>query len=261
MYADKTEVFGWLKDTFGPIWADPKCGNGECEQMEFPGFGRFGCTADCGAYPHLTKVDVEIAPIYTLQNDTDGVDAARAEFLAETKWNFCTKELRPERGEECWFETDRHVSNYVGTVDTWRLEVPGMNWYVRLLAPFGGVAGKVFVTDPNTGRKEVKYTWGYCQLDVDKAIETTDGYRYDMYVAAGVIPAPTPSRKLLIHPGGSHPAPTPAPTPTPTPAPAADPRATRVTDASPPAKPQCTSGFRLLEALTQASLKGDQNEC
>ena len=95
---------------------------------------------------------------------------------------------------------------------------------------------------------------------MDKAIETTDGYRYDMYVAAGVIPAPTPSRKLLIHPGGSHPAPTPAPTLTPTPAPAADPRATRVTDASPPAKPQCTSGIRLLEALTQASLKGDQNE-
>lgn len=87
---------------------------------------------------------------------------------------------------------------------------------------------------------------------MDKAIETTDGYRYDMYVAAGVIPAPTPSRKLLIHPGGSHPAPTPAPV--------ADPRATRVTDASPPAKPQCASGFRLLEALTQASLKGDQNE-
>ena len=166
MYADKSEVFGWLKDTFGPIWADPKCGNGECEQMEFPGFGRFGCTADCGAYPHLTKVDVEIAPIYTLQNDTDGVDAARAEFLAETKWNLCTEELRPERGEECWFETDRHVSNYVGTVDTWRLEVPGMNWYVRLLAPFGGVAGKVFVTDQtldvrrsNTRGGTVSSTW------------------------------------------------------------------------------------------------------
>ena len=49
MMSDKSEVYDWLRDTFVPIWADPQCGDGECEdQTEYPGFGRFGCTADCG---------------------------------------------------------------------------------------------------------------------------------------------------------------------------------------------------------------------
>ena len=44
-----SEVYDWLRNTFVPIWADPQCGDGECEdQTEYPGFGRFGCTADCG---------------------------------------------------------------------------------------------------------------------------------------------------------------------------------------------------------------------
>jgi hypothetical protein len=31
--------------------------DGACsQQTEFPGFGRFGCTADCGAYTYLTTV-------------------------------------------------------------------------------------------------------------------------------------------------------------------------------------------------------------
>ena len=47
--SDKSEVYDWLRNTFVPIWADPQCGDGECEdQTEYPGFGRFGCTADCG---------------------------------------------------------------------------------------------------------------------------------------------------------------------------------------------------------------------
>ena len=198
VYADKSEVFTWLKTTFGPIWADPKCGDGECSQMEFPGFGPFGCTADCGAYTHLTRVDVEITPVYSLQDGSDEVDSKRAAFLSGTKWNFCTKELRPEIGEECWYVTDRVISNYVGTTDKWTLEVPGLNWYVRLVAPFGGTSGKVFITDPKTKLKKVAYTWGHCEVTGTIAKVTPDGYDYSLYAAAKEAPSATSgSRKLL----------------------------------------------------------------
>jgi hypothetical protein len=34
VYADKSEVYGWLKDTFSPIWADPQCGDGRAVKVE-----------------------------------------------------------------------------------------------------------------------------------------------------------------------------------------------------------------------------------
>ena len=181
VYADKSEVFTWLKTTFGPIWADPKCGDGECSQMEFPGFGPFGCTADCGCVHAPRARRVEITPVYSLQDGSDEVDSKRAAFLSGTKWNFCTRgRLRPEIGEECWYVTDRVISNYVGTTDKWTLEVPGLNWYVRLVAPFGGTSGKVFITDPKTKLKKVAYTWGHCEVTGTIAKVTPDGYDYSL---------------------------------------------------------------------------------
>ena len=61
-------------------------------------------------------------------------------FLERTSWNFCTLELFPDEGETCWYADDNKFTNFEGTMERWTLAVPGMNWYVRLYAPDGGVA-------------------------------------------------------------------------------------------------------------------------
>ena len=88
LYEDKSAVFSWLRNTFGPVWSDPVCGDGECSTGEYPGFGRFGCIADCGTYSYLVPVEVQVkaVPYFT---DDDRV----ADFMEKTNWNLCTREL------------------------------------------------------------------------------------------------------------------------------------------------------------------------
>ena len=98
LYEDKSAIFAWLRNTFGPIWSDPVCGDGECSTGEYPGFGRFGCTADCGTYEYLVPLEIEVkaTPFFTDSNDV-------ADFFDETTWNLCTRELYLPRKsvEEC----------------------------------------------------------------------------------------------------------------------------------------------------------------
>lgn len=45
----RDEVFSWLENTVTKVWTDTDCGDGVCEApVEFPGYDRFGCKADCG---------------------------------------------------------------------------------------------------------------------------------------------------------------------------------------------------------------------
>ena len=193
VYADKSDVFRWLRRTFAPVWADPQCGDGACsEQTEFPGFGRFGCTADCGAYTFLTTLEVEITPRFEMDDGADGADETRADFLARTAWNLCTLELFPGDGETCWYAQDVHVSNLDGVTEAWRLAVPGMRWYVRLVAPYGGTAGRAFFVD-DAGVKTPAFSWDYCHLSGSIATRDPEGMVFDMYAgssASEVAPAP-----------------------------------------------------------------------
>ena len=43
------------------IFSDPICGDGVCDSPdEFPGFGRFGCSQDCGAYINTTTIQINL---------------------------------------------------------------------------------------------------------------------------------------------------------------------------------------------------------
>jgi hypothetical protein len=200
VYADKSEIYEWLKSTFSPIWEDPKCGDGACsQQTEFPGFGRFGCTPDCGAYTHLTTVHVEITPEYTTREE-DSDTNPRTSFLSLTSWNFCTTELFPSNEEVCWYARDNFFTNTVGTLETWTLAVPGLTWYVRLAAPSGGTAGKVYVVNPDTGLKEVQYTWNFCAVTGPVARTNPGGFTYSLYTKAGVTAVAPPPQSLQPSP-------------------------------------------------------------
>lgn len=158
LYEDKSAVFSWLRDTFGPIWSDPVCGDGECSSAEYPGFGRFGCIADCGTYEYLVPLEIQVKATN---------EHSIADFLFETSWNLCTRELYlPSKDvEECWFANFSQFKYDNGTMETYNLAVPGLNWYVKLNVPYGGTSGKVYSTSTEgSAVKDMIYSWGMCEV-------------------------------------------------------------------------------------------------
>ena len=185
VYEDKSAVFLWLRNTFGPVWSDPVCGDGECSTGEYPGFGRFGCIADCGTYSYLVSVEVQVkaVPYFT---DDDRV----ADFMEKTNWNLCTRELYLPRKsvEECWFANSRQFKYRNGTVETYEIMVPGLQWHVKLNAPYGGTSGEVYYKrSEESSEKTIAYSWGMCEVSDDEAtMITADAtYSFDMYEYAG----------------------------------------------------------------------------
>jgi hypothetical protein len=87
-YDTAEDVYNYLNETFiQTVWADPICGDGVCDQpVETEGFGRFGCTIDCGA---MDTVDVRFQFTTTFGSAAD---------QAAADWNVC--ETFPDR--LCW---------------------------------------------------------------------------------------------------------------------------------------------------------------
>ena len=174
VYSSKDNVFTWLKGTFGPIWADPKCGDGECSrQTEYPGFGRFGCTADCGPYPaeYLSTLHIDVQPSYKV-DETDAVMSDLGDkFLAESSWNLCTRQLEKDDKtglamESCWYAVEQKFKARAGRTERSIITpgVPGMDWYVKLNTPYGGTKGTVYVVDTSSTpyKRTPVYAWDYC---------------------------------------------------------------------------------------------------
>jgi hypothetical protein len=82
------DVYNYLNETFiQSVWADPVCGDGICDRpVEFEGFGRFGCSIDCG---DMDTVDVRFQFTTTFSSLAD---------QAAAEWNVC--ETYPDRF--CW---------------------------------------------------------------------------------------------------------------------------------------------------------------
>ena len=55
------DILGWINESIiETVFVDAICGDGICSETEFPGFGRFGCTADCGSYQNVTAVTIDL---------------------------------------------------------------------------------------------------------------------------------------------------------------------------------------------------------
>eukprot|EP00960_Hanusia_phi_P077138 768654-Hanusia_phi.AAC.4 len=59
------DLYSWLQQSIlHTAFQDPVCGDGVCDSpAEYPGFGRFGCIADCGKYPNLTSVSLSLKDV------------------------------------------------------------------------------------------------------------------------------------------------------------------------------------------------------
>ena len=133
-----SELYAWLGDTLiGPAWKDPRCGDGVCEAPEeFPGFGRFGCSPDCGVARNLTAVEVKMESHF-IENDSTSPGDLPA-FLLQTSWNLCS----PTHDNICWWAADQKFSKGKQVVVD-RLDVPDGVWDLRVKAPFGLVRYEV----------------------------------------------------------------------------------------------------------------------
>ena len=57
----ESQIVDWINSSIlARVFVDAICGDGICSETEFPGFGRYGCIADCGAYPNVTSVTIDL---------------------------------------------------------------------------------------------------------------------------------------------------------------------------------------------------------
>ncbi|GAQ78340.1 Ca2+-modulated nonselective cation channel polycystin [Klebsormidium nitens] len=150
------EIYAYLNETIlTPLWADPVCGDGICDRpIEFPGFGRFGCTPDCGAMP---SDDV----IIEFQTSFD-----TAQNQQESSWNLC----QTYPNDLCWYEKDQTFSDLSATTTT-TLSLPNGTWEMVLTSPHRGLQGNVKTQlatgagSPGSDGFQVLASWGNCVSD------------------------------------------------------------------------------------------------
>ncbi|GAQ79658.1 Ca2+-modulated nonselective cation channel polycystin [Klebsormidium nitens] len=130
-FGNANDVYDYINNTFiQTVWADPICGDGVCDRpVEFSGFGRFGCSIDCG---DMDTEDVSFQFTTTFGSPDD---------LAISDWNVC--EIEPDR--LCWFETNQPFQAQTGFFET-TLALPNGTWELRITAPNGGVSGAATIS-------------------------------------------------------------------------------------------------------------------
>lgn len=101
-FSSEDQVLAYLGNKLvRPAFTDPVCGDGRCDApWETPAWGPFGCAADCGAQPNLTRAVVAATA------DFAGHPSLSPATLREAaSWNLCLEDAaRRRRGEAdlCW---------------------------------------------------------------------------------------------------------------------------------------------------------------
>ena len=64
IFNSKEDIYDWLEGLVRTVWADPVCGDGQCElPFEYPSYGGFGCKSDCGRMPQkfaVTPIQIDL---------------------------------------------------------------------------------------------------------------------------------------------------------------------------------------------------------
>ena len=93
LLSSANDLFDWLQEEIAErAWTEPVCGDGTCEWSpeEYPGFGRFGCIADCNRYLYTTQITVDLLPLYNASQRMLGWDLTKVNHRGrepQFKWN------------------------------------------------------------------------------------------------------------------------------------------------------------------------------
>jgi hypothetical protein len=94
------EILDWINSSIlSRVFVDAICGDGICSDTEFPGVGRFGCSADCGSFQNVTAVTIDLTsfmrskPIINLNkwDISHVIPSMRAD--ARFRWNIYSESL------------------------------------------------------------------------------------------------------------------------------------------------------------------------
>jgi len=138
----RDEVFSWLEETVTKVWTDPDCGDGVCDApIEFPGYDRFGCSADCGsvleAYKNISGLHVDL--YYDFSNQPGALSSV--EGLSTVSWNLCPSPGTAAgkkglggvpHGTECFFAKDQRLTAIAGKDHIVLPEVADGEWELRI---------------------------------------------------------------------------------------------------------------------------------
>eukprot|EP00897_Mesotaenium_endlicherianum_P009258 jgi/Mesen1/8360/ME000464S07760 len=166
------DIYSWLNDTIiNTIYVDAVCGDGVCSSVEeYPGFGNFGCQADCGYSARVTNVTVVFTPFDSLDD------------MSVSDWNLCMT----SPAQFCWFPENQKFGPLLTTQVREKFAIPDGNWQIVINAPNGGVNGQVAFSDSknattkdadvaslyaNVGEKESNLAeWGGCASRQDSSL-------------------------------------------------------------------------------------------
>eukprot|EP00897_Mesotaenium_endlicherianum_P009508 jgi/Mesen1/8586/ME000005S08552 len=149
------DIYDWINNTIlQTIYTDPDCGNGICSYPEeFPGFGRFGCIADCGVLTNVTPVNIKFTTDFQSEDEQK-----------EASWNLCMTSPT----QLCWYSNAQSFRGPLATQTQDKVILPDGTWQIRITAPHGGVTGEVELIEKVANEKfDLKTTslteWGSCK--------------------------------------------------------------------------------------------------
>ena len=121
--SDESEFYSWMRSAIVEnIFEDSVCGDGVCDSDEYAGFGRFGCTRDCGRWTNVSTITVKLEDMLTLSQglpvskysgtsgdviagwDFKNNPTMKTQFKHNFKWNVYSKSINE-------FIFDQDISN------------------------------------------------------------------------------------------------------------------------------------------------------
>jgi len=111
------DFYDWMDKAFiSQMFTDPVCGDGVCDSPEeYAGFGRFGCSRDCGPYLQTTTITIELKDVLAMSASELGWDLSSNPVLQSAQKSDFKYNIYSHTMSDFLFEAD--ISNSSVTIE------------------------------------------------------------------------------------------------------------------------------------------------
>jgi hypothetical protein len=111
------DFYDWMdKALISQMFTDPVCGDGVCDSPEeYAGFGRFGCSRDCGPYLQTTTITIELKDVLAMSASELGWDLSSNPVLQSAQKSDFKYNIYSHTMSDFLFEAD--ISNSSVTIE------------------------------------------------------------------------------------------------------------------------------------------------